>query len=52
MAVSSPLAYYSPVAWLSPLVFSLGVALSGLVDAVLLGLLARRLRAREPYPAG
>lgn len=52
MAVSSPVAYYSPVAWLSPLVFSLGAALSGLVNAVLLGLLARRLRAaREPHPA-
>ncbi|WP_225804026.1 SCO4225 family membrane protein [Streptomyces sp. NK15101] len=51
MAVSSPVAYDSSIAWLSPLVFSLGVALSGLVNAVLLGLLARRLRTREPHPA-
>ncbi|MFF9626902.1 SCO4225 family membrane protein [Streptomyces griseosporeus] len=51
MAVSSPVAYYSSVTWLSPLVFSLGAALSGLVNAALLGLLARRLRAREPHPA-
>ncbi|MFE9024551.1 SCO4225 family membrane protein [Streptomyces sp. NPDC007808] len=51
MAVSSPVAYYSSFAWLSPLIFSVGVALSGLVNAVLLGLLARRLRAREPRPA-
>jgi hypothetical protein len=51
MAVSSPVAYYSETTWLSPLVFSLGVALSGLVNAVLLGLLAHSLRAREPHPA-
>ncbi|USQ85961.1 hypothetical protein NFX46_20890 [Streptomyces phaeoluteigriseus] len=51
MAVSSPVAYYSSIAWLSPLVFSVGVALSGLVNAALLGLLARRLRARQPHPA-
>lgn len=51
MAVSSPVAYYSSVTWLSPLVFSLGAALSGLVNATLLGLLARRLRTREPHPA-
>ncbi|WP_261399389.1 SCO4225 family membrane protein [Streptomyces misionensis] len=31
--------------WLSPLVFSAGVALCGLVNATLLGLLVRRLRA-------
>ncbi|MFF0445982.1 SCO4225 family membrane protein [Streptomyces sp. NPDC004609] len=41
----------SSLAWLSPLVFSAGAALAGLVNAVLLGLLARRLRAREPRPA-
>ncbi|MFF8601416.1 SCO4225 family membrane protein [Streptomyces sp. NPDC015232] len=46
-AVATPVAYYSSIAWLSPLVFSLGIALSGLVNAVLLGLLARRLRTRE-----
>lgn len=36
---------YSSVTWLSPSVFSAGVVLSGLVNAVLLGLLARRLRS-------
>ncbi|XIE82077.1 SCO4225 family membrane protein [Streptomyces sp. SBR177] len=46
-AVATPVAYYSSNAWLSPLVFSLGVVLSGLVNAVLLGLLARGLRTRE-----
>ncbi|GAA3793220.1 SCO4225 family membrane protein [Streptomyces phyllanthi] len=40
----------SSLAWLSPLIFSAGVAVSGLVNAVLLGLLARRLRSREPRP--
>ncbi|MFF0479512.1 SCO4225 family membrane protein [Streptomyces sp. NPDC004284] len=51
MAASAPFEYYSSIPWLSPLIFSLGVALSGLVNAVLLGLLARRLRARAPHPA-
>ncbi|MFF9193621.1 SCO4225 family membrane protein [Streptomyces sp. NPDC014779] len=46
-AVATPVAYYSSIAWLSPLVFSLGVVLSGLVNAVLLGLLVRGLRTRE-----
>lgn len=44
-------AEYSSLTWLSPLVFSAGAALAGLVNAVLLGLLARRLRAREVGPA-
>ncbi|MFE0510475.1 SCO4225 family membrane protein [Streptomyces sp. NPDC058964] len=44
-------AEYSSLSWLSPLIFSVGVALSGLVNATLLGLLARRLRAREASPA-
>ncbi|MFJ8360447.1 SCO4225 family membrane protein [Streptomyces sp. NPDC093984] len=48
--VAAP-AQYSELSWLSPLLFSAGVALSGLVNAVLLGLLARRLRAREAHPA-
>ncbi|MDT9699663.1 SCO4225 family membrane protein [Streptomyces sp. P17] len=39
------------VEWLSPLVFSAGAAAAGLVNATLLGLLARRLRAPEPRPA-
>ncbi|MFC7304281.1 SCO4225 family membrane protein [Streptomyces monticola] len=41
----------SPLAWLSPLIFSVGVALAGLVNAVLLGLLARKLRPGEPHPS-
>ncbi|MFF5011362.1 SCO4225 family membrane protein [Streptomyces phaeochromogenes] len=40
------------LAWLSPLVFSAGAVLAGLFNAVLLGRLARRLRAPEPRPAG
>ncbi|MFF3604341.1 SCO4225 family membrane protein [Streptomyces sp. NPDC002463] len=51
MAVSSPVEYHSSITWLSPLIFSIGVALSGLANAVLLGLLAHRLRTREPHPA-
>ncbi|QLJ04952.1 hypothetical protein HZZ00_30655 [Streptomyces sp. NEAU-sy36] len=34
-----------PFSWLTPLVFSAGVALSGLVNAALLGLLVHWLRA-------
>ncbi|MFJ3985466.1 SCO4225 family membrane protein [Streptomyces fungicidicus] len=49
--LASPAEYLS-LSWLSPLIFSAGVALSGLVNASLLGLLARRLRAPEPRPAG
>ncbi|MGW2045544.1 SCO4225 family membrane protein [Streptomyces sp. NPDC001858] len=41
----------SALAWLNPLTFSAGVALSGLFNAVLLGHLARRLRVREARPA-
>lgn len=41
----------SPLAWLSPLIFTAGAALSGLVNAALIGLLARRLTDREPRPA-
>lgn len=48
--VAAP-AEYSSLSWLSPLIFSAGVALSGLFNATLLGLLARRLRAREASPA-
>ncbi|MFC8420835.1 SCO4225 family membrane protein [Streptomyces sp. NPDC057236] len=48
LLATAPVEYSSP-AWLSPLVFSAGVVLSGLVNAVLIGLLAHRLRAR---PAG
>jgi hypothetical protein len=41
----------SPLAWLSPLVFAAGSALSGMANAVLLGRLAHRLRGREAHPA-
>ncbi|MGW1717877.1 SCO4225 family membrane protein [Streptomyces sp. NPDC002156] len=41
----------SSYAWLSPLVFSTGAALSGLVNAALLGHLAKMLRTPEPRPA-
>lgn len=51
IALSSPVEYYSSLGWLSPLIFCAGVGLSGLVNAVLLGLFARRLRSREPRPA-
>ncbi|MGP4084206.1 SCO4225 family membrane protein [Streptomyces sp. KR55] len=56
MLVSLPLMAVSPagdssLAWLSPLLFSAGTALSGMFNAVLLGLLARRLTTREPHPA-
>ncbi|MER6952714.1 hypothetical protein [Streptomyces sp. NPDC000618] len=41
----------SALAWLNPLTFSAGVALCGLLNAVLLGHLARRLRVREARTA-
>ncbi|GHE85958.1 hypothetical protein GCM10014715_47910 [Streptomyces spiralis] len=50
LLVASP-AEYSSFSWLSPLIFSAGVAVSALLNAVLLGLLAHRLRAREPRSA-
>ncbi|MBL3670501.1 hypothetical protein JL475_31910 [Streptomyces sp. M2CJ-2] len=49
--VASPVEWASSLAWLSPLIFSAGAALSGLLNAVLLGRLARRLRVREARPA-
>ncbi|MFE2011297.1 SCO4225 family membrane protein [Streptomyces sp. NPDC059491] len=51
MAVTAPIEFLSSTTWLSPLVFTLGMALSGLVNAVLLGRLARRLQAQRPCPA-
>ncbi|WP_405932199.1 SCO4225 family membrane protein [Streptomyces sp. NBC_00827] len=50
LLVSIP-AEYSSLTWLSPLIFAVGTALSGLVNAVLLGRFARRQRVREPQPA-
>ncbi|MGW3678383.1 SCO4225 family membrane protein [Streptomyces prasinus] len=49
--VASPVEWSSSLAWLSPLLFTAGAALSGLFNAVLLGRLARTLRAREARPA-
>lgn len=60
LMAAAPLSFLAPVVapaehssleWLGPLVFSAGVALAGLVNAALIGLLAHRLRAREPRPA-
>ncbi|MFI8324719.1 SCO4225 family membrane protein [Streptomyces sp. NPDC085529] len=51
VAVSSPLEYLFSAGWPASLAFSLGVVVAGLFNAVLLGRLARRLRAREPRPA-
>lgn len=41
----------SSLDWLTPLIFSVGCALAGLVNAALLGLLARKLSAGAPHPA-
>ncbi|KUL26257.1 SCO4225 family membrane protein [Streptomyces regalis] len=51
LLVAAPAEWGSSVAWLSPLMFSAGAALAGLFNAVLLGRLAHRLRAREARPA-
>ncbi|MFD0212126.1 SCO4225 family membrane protein [Streptomyces hirsutus] len=51
LLVSAPAEWASSLAWLSPLLFSAGAALSGLFNAVLLGRLARALRPREARPA-
>ncbi|MGD9484124.1 hypothetical protein WDH52_12835 [Streptomyces sp. TRM70308] len=39
------------LAWLNPLLFTAGTALSGLINAVLIGRLAHKLRPREAGPA-
>ncbi|MFE9997265.1 SCO4225 family membrane protein [Streptomyces avermitilis] len=49
LLLSTP-AEYSSLGWLSPLVFAASAALCGLFNAVLLGRLARKLRAGEPSP--
>ncbi|MEO3972863.1 hypothetical protein [Streptomyces sp. CAU 1734] len=41
----------SSLAWLSPVILSTGMALAGLLNATLLGLLARSLRTRSPRPS-
>jgi len=45
-------AWDSPLDWLNPLLFSAGTVLCGLVNASLIGLLGRRVTAREPRSAG
>ncbi|SEE17329.1 hypothetical protein SAMN05216489_05743 [Streptomyces sp. 3213] len=50
LAVSIP-AELPDLSWLSPPLFAAGCALCGLVNAVLLGRLAHRLRVREAHPA-
>jgi hypothetical protein len=47
----TPIEWDSSFAWLSPLVFSVGATLSGLVNAVLLGRLAHVLRTPETRSA-
>lgn len=49
--VASPAEYFA-FSWLSQLIFSVGVTASGLVNAVLLGMFARRLRTPGAHPAG
>ncbi|MEU6380102.1 hypothetical protein [Streptomyces sp. NPDC046909] len=56
MIVNIPLMALGPasdsaLSWVTPLLFSAGTVLCGLANATLLGLLARRLTGREPYPA-
>lgn len=49
--VAAPFEWDSPHAWVGSLIFSVGTALSGLFNAVLLGRLARVLRAQLPRAA-
>ncbi|NNN30864.1 hypothetical protein HLK59_10890 [Streptomyces sp. S3(2020)] len=56
MLVNLPLMGLAPdvdssLSWLTPLFFTAGTVLCGLVNAALLGLLARRLTSRDPHPA-
>lgn len=51
LLVATPAEWSTSLAWLNPLLFSAGSALSGLFNAVLLGRFAHRLRTREPRPA-
>ncbi|MCZ0980584.1 hypothetical protein O1L60_20820 [Streptomyces diastatochromogenes] len=51
LAASAPFEVLPSPTWTAPLLFSLGTALSGLLNAVLLGLLSHRLRSRAPRPA-
>jgi hypothetical protein len=49
--VAAPAEWATSLTWLSPLILTVGAALSGLFNAVLLGRLARTLRSREARPA-
>ncbi|MET9900362.1 hypothetical protein [Streptomyces sp. NPDC006446] len=51
LLLAGPAEFYLSLPWLGSLILLTGVTLSGLINAVLLGRLARRLRAREPRPA-
>ncbi|MDN3028876.1 hypothetical protein [Streptomyces sp. S.PB5] len=51
MPLTAALAWNSSLDWLSPVLFSAGTVLCGLVNATLIGLFARKLTGREPYPA-
>lgn len=51
LLVAAPAEWATSLTWLSPLIFAVGTALSGLFNAVLLGRLARNLQAREARPA-
>lgn len=48
LLAATPLEWDSSYAWLNPLIFSAGATLPGLVNAALLGHLARMLRTPEP----
>lgn len=48
--LAAPVDWVPSFSWLSPLVFTTGTALSGLLNAVLIGRLAHRIR-REPHAA-
>ncbi|MFB7734595.1 SCO4225 family membrane protein [Streptomyces sp. NPDC056112] len=50
LLVAAPAEWASSLDWLSPLIFTAGATLSGLFNAVLLGLLTRRLRAQDAHP--
>ncbi|GGX46092.1 SCO4225 family membrane protein [Streptomyces fructofermentans] len=51
LLLAGPAEYYSALPWLGSLILLIGVTLSGLINAVLLGRLARRLHGSEPRPA-
>lgn len=52
MLLPAPTSASPSTDWLGPLLFAAGTAVSGLVNAALLGLLARQLRPRSLRAAG